>query len=575
MDLAAIAARHPGRPRAGKRPWRSFRVASAVSLVLAAAAGADTGAPRRRPNVLLIVADDLGYTDLGALGGEIRTPHLDALARDALLLTRFVVSPACSPTRAMLLSGADAHTAGLGTMAGRADANQKGRPGYEGVLSERVVSVAEILRRGGYHTYLAGKWHLGMEVAQGPHRRGFERSFALLPGGASHFADAAPLLEGTADPAPYREDGREVRLPAGFYSTAHYTDKLIEYLRGGIGDGRPFFAYAAYTSPHWPLQVEAAELARYAGAYDAGYDALRARRFAAAVEAGALPAGTTPPSRSPFVKPWDALDAEEKRREARAMELYAAMVEDLDRHVGRLLAFLKEAGVYDDTLVLFFSDNGAEGNPIGRMHTNAAWLKARFDTSLANLGRPRSYAWLGPGWAQAATPFRLWKGFPTEGGVRVPAIVRLGQGSRRGVSAAPASVMDVAPTLLELAGVAHPAPAFEGRAVAPLEGRSLVPFLRGQAASVHPEGLRLGFELFGRRALVQGDWKIVWLFEPYGKARWELYDRERDPLESHDLAREHPETLAELVRAWDVYAARNGVVLPGSDMGYALEPQRP
>ena len=546
---------------------------AALSVLLNAAASLAAEAKAARPNILIVVADDLGYTDLGVLGGEIRTPHLDALARSGLLLTSFLVSPACSPTRAMLLSGVDTHPAGLGTMAGSADANQKDRPGYEGFLSDRVVSVATLLREAGYHTYMAGKWHLGMEEHQGPQRRGFERSFALLPGGASHFADAAGLFE-SHPRAPYREDGRELSLPADFYSTAGYTDKLLEYIRGGLVDGRPFFAYAAYTSPHWPLQLPDAELDRYRGAYDEGYDALRTRRFESARRHGIVPPGTAKPVRTRFARAWRDLPHDERKRQARAMEIYAAMVENLDRHVGRLLQFLKESGLYDDTLILFFPDNGPEGNQIGRMETNADWIPKRFDNSLRNLGRVNSYVWLGPAWAQAATPFQLWKAFPTDGGVRVPAIVRLGASGRRGFLDTVVTVKDVAPTLLELAGVRHPAPTFEGRPVAPLEGRSLLPLVKGESAAVHGDDFTMGWELFGRRALRRGHWKLVWLFEPYGPGRWELFDLASDPLESQDLSSTHPARLAELVRAWDEYAARNGVVLPTRDMGYGLESLR-
>jgi len=512
---------------------------AALGVLVNAAASLAAEAKAARPNILIVVADDLGYTDLGVLGGEIRTPHLDALARSGLLLTSFLVSPACSPTRAMLLSGVDTHPAGLGTMAGSADANQKDRPGYEGFLSDRVVSVATLLREAGYHTYMAGKWHLGMEEHQGPHRRGFERSFALLPGGASHFADAAGLFE-SHPRAPYREDGRELSLPADFYSTAGYTDKLLEYIRGGLVDGRPFFAYAAYTSPHWPLQLPDAELDRYRGAYDEGYDALRTRRFESARRHGIVPPGTAMPVRTRFARAWRDLPHDERKRQARAMEIYAAMVENLDRHVGRLLQFLKESGLYDDTLILFFPDNGPEGNQIGRMETNADWIPKRFDNSLRNLGRVNSYVWLGPAWAQAATPFQLWKAFPTDGGVRVPAIVRLGASGRRGVLDTVVTVKDVAPTLLELAGVRHPAPTFEGRPVAPLEGRSLLPLVKGESAAVHGDDFTMGWELFGRRALRRGNWKIVWLFEPYGPGRWELFDLTSDPTESRDLASAHP-----------------------------------
>jgi len=357
-----------------------------------------------------------------------------------------------------------------------------------------------------------------------------------------------------------RQDGELVEWPEGHYSTDLYTDRLIEFIDSGAGDGRPFFAYAAYTSPHWPLQVPDAELDRYRGDYDEGYDALRSRRFAAVRRLGIVPREAKDPTRTPFARAWNELSPEEKRRQARTMELYAAMVENLDHHVGRLVQFLKETRQYENTLILFFSDNGAEGNPIDR---------------LENLGRVSSYAWLGPGWAQAATPFRLWKGFPTEGGVRVPAIVRFGPDGRRGSSNAVTSVKDVAPTLLELAGVSHPAPTHEGRSIAPLEGRSLVRFLRGEAESVHGGDFTMGYELFGRRALRKGDWKIVWLYPPYGPGHFELYDLARDPTESNDLASAHPAKLDELVRAWDDYAAKNGVILPIRDMGYALEPTPP
>jgi arylsulfatase len=395
-------------------PIGLLRIAAALPWLLASSAAFPTHAAASppavqvplRPDVLLIVADDLGHSDLGVLGSEIRTPNLDALAREGLLLTSFLVSPACSPTRAMLLTGADAHAAGLGTMAGEAAENQKGRPGYEGRLSDGAVTIATRLSRAGYHTYLSGKWHLGTDEPQGPRAQGFERSFALLPGGASHFADAAPLVEGR-DRASYVEDGRETTLPAGFYSSAHITDRLIEQIRGGLADGKPFFAFASYTAPHWPLQVPDADLDLYRGAYDEGWDVLRARRFEAMRKRGIVPRTSPDPPRTRFARAWSALSPDEKRREARKMEIYAAMVENLDRHVGRLLRFLKDAGRYERTLVLFFSDNGAEGNPIDRLRANAAWIPKRFDNSLENLGRPGSYAWLGPGWAQATTPFRL------------------------------------------------------------------------------------------------------------------------------------------------------------------------
>ena len=444
---------------------------------------------QKRPNILVILADDLGYTDLGIFGSEIRTPNLDRLAREGLLLTNFLVSPTCSPTRAMLLTGVDSHVAGLGTMFGIADDNQVGQPGYEGVLSDRVVTFPTLLRESGYRTYMVGKWHLGMEEHEGPHRRGFERSFALLPGGASHFSDAERNTEMDA-PAPYREDGREVGLPDDFYSSNFYTDKLIEYLRDGLGeDDQPFFAYAAYTSPHWPLQVPDDYLDRYRGVYDEGYDVLRARRFGNAQQQGLLPPTAALPARIPFERPWGKLSEEERKTSTRTMEIYAAMVQNLDHNIGRLIDFLHQSGELENTFIFFASDNGPEGNPLAQYVNPDGWLERRFDNSYENIGRVNSYVYYSPGWAQAVVaPFRLFKAFPSEGGVRVPAIVRFRGLNRDGErSDSVVTVKDVASTVLDLAGVDHPGTAFQGRNVAPIEGTSMLPFLTGRSVSIHDD----------------------------------------------------------------------------------------
>ena len=493
-----------------------MRALARLALVVSFAAAA-TGSEARdgRPNVLVIVADDLGYTDLGFMGGEIRTPHLDALARSGLLLTNFLVSPACSPTRAMLLTGVDTHPAGLGTMKGAADTNQKGHPSYEGELSDRVLPITTLLRAAGYHTYVAGKWHLGKDEAQLPPHKGFERSFVLLPGAASHFADAAGATE-TSDPAEYREDGREVALPASFYSTAYYTDKLIGQIRSGLADGRPFFAYAAYTSPHWPLQVPDAELDRYRGAYDEGYDTLRGRRFEAARRLGVVPADARIPERTPFARPWEALSPDDKRREARLMELYAAMVENLDHHVGRLLEFLKQSGHYDDTLILFFSDNGAEGNPIDRLATNTEWLGRRFDNGLATSAASTRT----PGPARAGPRRRRRSACGRPSPPRAACACRrscaMAHADVAAASISVVSIKDVAPTVLALAGMKHPGTSSEGRPIASLEGRSMLPLVTGTAQAVHGPDFTMGWELFGRRALRMGRHKILWLSSPTG-----------------------------------------------------------
>ena len=554
---------------------RHFFIAFTLGIfVCRCAPGPPSEDDRRRPNILVILADDLGYTDLGILGSEIRTPNLDRLAREGMLLTNFLVSPTCSPTRAMLLTGVDSHLAGMGTMFGIADANQAGQPGYEGVLNDRVVTFPTLLRDSGYRTYMVGKWHLGMEEHQGPHRRGFERSFALLPGGASHFNDAENLTEMDA-PAPYREDGREVLLPKDFYSSDFYTDKLIEYIQGGLGTDQPFFAFAAYTSPHWPLHVPDEYLNKYQGVYDQGYDALRARRFENAKQEGLISPTAKLPARIEFERSWDSLSEEERKVSARTMEIYAAMVENLDDNIGRLIEFLRQSGQLENTFALFLPDNGPEGNPLAHIVDPDGWLERRFDNSYDNMGRINSYVYYSPGWAQAVVaPFRLFKTFPTEGGVRVPAIVRFPDQNHDGErSDSVATIKDVAPTILELAGVELPGTIFQGREIAPIEGTSMLPFLTGRSVSIHDDqNFVMGWELFGRRAIRRGPWKLTWFFEPYGRERWELFNVSTDVAESRDLSEGEVEIKQELHALWEEYVARNGVIVPTRDMSYAREP---
>ena len=534
-----------------------------------------------RPNILVIVADDLGYTDIGAFGGEIKTPNLDALAMAGVRLTQFYSAPTCSPTRSMLMSGTDNHLAGLGNMFEELRANQQGSPGYEGHLSNRVAALPELLRDGGYHTLMAGKWHLGLEEDTSPAARGFERSFALTSGGGGHFSDM-PIVGSASRPdrAVYREDGKVVELPADFYSSRTYSERLIEYLETRPDDGRPFFAYLAFTAPHWPLQAPVESIAKYKGRYDAGYDALQTSRFARMRELGLLTEGMQAVPRVPGEPAWDALSSQEKQVAARKMEIYAAMVDDLDYYLGTVLDTLKQRGEFDNTFIFFMSDNGPEGAQLEiGWDALGEWVAQCCDNSFENLGEDDSYIWPGPNWSRAsAAPFRMFKAFTTEGGIRVPAIVHYpktlpGGDIHRGMT----TVMDVLPTMLELAGIEHPQ-TFQGREVLPLRGASMLPALTGASASVHDEEYVMGWELFGRRAIRQGDWKIVWepagiLWEPRDPDirddSWRLYNLADDPGEQVNLAQEQPERLQALIAEWQTYAQETGIVLPDYDVGYA------
>jgi len=521
-----------------------------------------------RPNFLVIVADDLGFSDIGAFGGEINTPNLDRLAYAGIRFTDFHSAPACSPTRSMLLTGTDHHIAGIGTMGEVMLPGFKGAPGYEGYLNDRVVALPELLRDAGYLTLMSGKWHLGNTIDRSPWARGFERSFALLPGGASHYGGSRAVVSLGA-PALYTEDDQFVTVGDDFYSSDSYTDTLLRYLRERPEDDeRPFFAYLPFQAPHWPLQAPADLIARYRGRYDAGPDALREERLATLKRLGLCPDDVVPhPVVSDGTPEWDDMTDEDRAISARSMEVYAAMVDRMDWNIGRVIDHLTETGELDNTVVIFMSDNGAEGAIVEAIpilgDQIAAQIEQHCDHSLDNLGAPDTFIWYGPRWAQAATaPSRLYKAFTTEGGIRVVGFVTWPGFDRQDqIGDAFATVMDIAPTLLELAGVTHPGTVYRGREVASMRGESLVPYLSGADEAVHDDTTDTGWELFGRRAIRQGDWKALYLPQPYGPGTWQLYDLSVDPGEINDLAAERPDKLAELLRLWDRYVEDTGVIL--------------
>ena len=524
---------------------------------------AGAGKTDPRPNILLIIADDLGYSDLGVFGGEISTPNLDALAGAGRMLTNFHVAPTCSPTRAMLMSGVDAHRAGLGTMNGLWSEEQKGKPGYEGFLNKDIVTFVRLLKEAGYHTYMSGKWQLGYEDGYYPLDRGFEEAFWLKFGGASHFSDMRGITEYGED--AYWGEGREQlqALPDDFYSSVYFTDKMIEYIEKNRADGKPFFGYAAYTAPHWPLQAPREYVDRYEGVYDVGYDGIREKRIERMRAAGLIGAGQTPAPQHPEWPGWEELNEEQKKLEVRRMQLYAAMVEALDENIGRLIRYLKDSGEYENTFILFFSDNGAEGNNPHDIASNPTWVPQNFDLSYENMGKPGSYASTGPGWAHVSnTPFHMYKGFPTQGGLLSPTIAvfqdRIKAGSR---SDAFITILDVAPTILQLAEAPHPAPEFNGRRVHPMTGKPFFAHLADREADVHPPEYVYGLELFNRRMIRQGDWKLMYNNRPWGKESWELYNVEEDPGELNDLAQSRPGKLQDMLALWQQYVDENDVLV--------------
>eukprot|EP01013_Petalomonas_cantuscygni_P031044 TRINITY_DN57176_c0_g1_i1.p1 TRINITY_DN57176_c0_g1~~TRINITY_DN57176_c0_g1_i1.p1 ORF type:complete len:567 (+),score=60.63 TRINITY_DN57176_c0_g1_i1:31-1731(+) len=533
-------------------------------------AGSEQASPQtgRHPNFLVIVADDMGFSDLGAFGGEISTPHLDAIAAQGIRLTNFRTAPTCSPTRAMLLTGQDPHRVGLGAMAEVPMADPRPQ-GYEGYLNA-ADTIADRLRGAGYATLMSGKWHLGTERGQWPEDHGFDRSFVLHQGGDDHYGlyQAGPWGE-TGMRTTYSKDGKLAPMPTGVYAGDYFTDRMLEFLQGpGVTD-KPFFGYLAFTEPHWPLQAPVELIDKYRGRYVDGPTVLLAERFARMKERGLVSPGAMPP---PATGPdWSSLSPDERARYSRAMEIYAAMVERIDNNVGRVLDELRRQERLDDTIILFMSDNGAEGQSWDEMKALLGWLDVSpslaTDAEAANrdmsrMGRPASFVVYGPQWARTAmAPFRLYKGSVNEGGIRAPAFVSGPGIVGNRTSDTLLSVRDVMPTLLRLAEIPDRDAEEEGG------GRSWVPLLQGQADEVRrPEGV-LVQEFMGRRMVLRQDgWKAVYS-DPQSLGairdsarRWQLYQIRTDPSETQDLAATYPEILNELIEVWKRYAGKNNIL---------------
>ncbi len=613
-----------------------------------------TACAPRQPNILLILADDLGYSDLGALGGEISTPNLDALVAHGRLLTNHHVATVSAPTRAMLLSGTDHHLVGLGQMQLPLFPDVAGLPGYEGYLNERSLSVGELLQDAGYHTYVAGKWHLGSSIPGGPANRGytpdhwgFEHSYTVIGGGAAnHFGREAAASTNYVSDGVYVQPGQPGQpggpggTPEAFYSTDFYTQKLIEWIDAGRGDGKPFFAYAAYTSPHWPLQVPEPWLSMYKGKYDGGYDAIRDKRIQRLRELGLIDKRTrvadtapetltaepaTPNYNTPSAmymsplhgaddgyvdhhggivdKKWASLSDLEKKAQARYMEIYAGMVSNLDHNVGLLLQHLKDIGEYDNTFIMFHSDNGADGWPMSSTDPKSVDEAYAVDPVYQTLGTVDAPArapfgiQYGRRWAEVgSTPLAMTKGFTSEGGFTTPAIVKMpGQTKPLKPYTRFTHITDETATILELAGVASPttpAPplidpatgndlnagkvSYKGRAVYPVTGHSMLKQLSSNTQA--PVWKRpFGEELYGRTASysADGQWKARFIEPTFGPSNghWQLFHIAKDLGETTDLAAQHPDILEDLIASWQTYMTSVGGVAPNETLGYY--PPRP
>jgi arylsulfatase len=556
----------------GNKYFLRVALVSALATTAAAAPAVSpaSAGTTKRPNIVIILGDDLGFSDMGCFGSEIKTPNFDSLAQAGVRCTQFYTHASCSPTRSMLLTGVDTHLNGMGNMDEWTAPNQWGVDGYEGYLNNRVATLPQLLKDAGYHTYMAGKWHMGKATNQIPAARGFERDFSLLDGAGSYW-DMWNVTAATPK-STFTEDGRYLKsLPKDYYATKTYTDKIIGYIEANRRDGKPFFAYVSHQAPHDPYHLPREWRSRHVGEYDKGWDALRQERLKRQIELGITPAGTELSERMWFLPDPILLAPATRAILGKKMELYAGMVENMDFHVGRLIDYLKKIGEYDNTIFIVFGDNGAEGADLFKMIAGTPGTRDFLFASIQwsqnhpnAWGDPHSYVGYGPMWAQVSmTPFSQYKGNMAEGGirnaliVRGPIVKRPAGSIHRGVL----HVADIMPTLLEVAGASYPA-TVNGQAAPPLMGKSWIKTLAGTEESPRSSQDYLAWEVFGNRAVRQGDWKLRWQYKPYGTEQWELFNLADDMAERHDLAAAQPDKVKALLALWDDYVRANKVILP-------------
>jgi len=522
----------------------------------------------QRPNILLILNDDMGYSDLGCYGGEVRTQALDRLATGGLRFTQFYNTARCCPSRASLLTGLHPHQADVGHMMG-----DDGIDGYLGDLSRQAVTIPEVLRTAGYRTYMSGKWHVTRHLDgpkhNWPRQRGFDRFYGLINGAADYF-----------NPGTLARDNQYIQAEPGHYLTDAISDEMGGFIDEHFADtpDAPFFGYLAYTAPHWPLHAPPEDLARYRGRFDAGWDTLREERLARMQSMGILAADWELTERDPSVPPWD--EAENKEWQAARMEAYAAQIDRMDQGIGRVVQALERNGALANTLIVFLADNGGCAEEIGEQWRDNM-LGMRIGSATTWDGQPvqygnrpalmpggqNTYQSCGVPWANVQnTPFRLYKHWVHEGGIATPFIVHwpAGIAARGEFREQPAQLPDVMATFLEVAHADYP-DTYANQPIQPLEGFSMVPSFGGN----RNEREVLAWEHEGNKAVRRGDWKLVRRYP----GEWELFNMAADRSEMHDRATEHPALVAELARIWDTWAERCGVV-PWEDLLTARRARR-
>jgi len=508
----------------------------------------------QRPNVVMILADDLGYTDLGVYGSEILTPNIDRLANQGVMFSNYHTSPTCAPSRAMLLTGVDSHLAGVPNIPEAIPPELSEYENYEGVLSNDVATVASILNDSGYHTYMTGKWHLGKTEETLPYYRGFENTLALADSGADNY-EQRPYIA-IYDHAHWTKNGEEIQLDEPFYSSELIVDEMIGYIDANITDGEPFFSYLSFLAVHTPVQAPEEYTNLYRDTYMDGWSELRNARYEAALDIGLLPESTDL-VRHEFIDDWDLLSEEEKQFEAKRMAVYAGMITAMDEQIGRLLDYLEEIGELDNTIFVITSDNGPEYNTIPDSQSSAMGYTHDYE----DLGEIGSINFMGANWASAsASPLSYFKFYTGEGGLRVPLIFS-GAGIEQfdGFNDAFTHVTDITPTVLSMTGVNQPDGRFGGREVEYITGKDLTPIIEGFQSAVYLDDEYVGVELAGNLALFNNEYKLVYNRGPLGDSEWYMYDIINDPGETTDLKALNSVQFQKMLNLYQRYATENGV----------------
>ena len=506
-----------------------------------------------RPNILLILCDDMGYSDIGCFGGEIRTPNLDRLAAGGVRFTQFYNTARCCPTRASLMTGLYPHECGLGHMTGRDQGT-----GYRGFINDSSVTIAEVLAAAGYRTMMTGKWHAGTTKGHWPEDRGFQRfhgihnwvdSYWKVLRGCEVYEDGKVVTPATADPPNVLQRGRE------WYSTEVFTDHAIRFIDEAVWAGTPFFQYVAYNAPHWPLEAPDEDIAKYRGTYTSGWRELRRQRYRRMIEMGILKKAW--PLSEDDAPKWESLPGTDRDELDFRRSIYAAQIDRMDRNIARLVRRLKDRGVYENTLILFLSDNGCSAEPEDEMfgYKFATNRIANFAAWRKESGRSASQ---GRAWANASnTPFRLFKKWSHEGGVSTPLIAHWPAGIRRPgrMDHQPGHVVDILATCVDVAGATYPK-AHKGKTIKPARGISLLPTLQDRDRPPHDA---IYWEHQNSAAIRMGTWKLVCENVPAGRP-WELYDMAADRTETNDLAAKHADRVATMKEAWLAWARETNVL---------------